>query len=418
MYLIILLVFSLFIQSSSNYSNNERVEILIYQPGENEKLEFITLELKVSFDKNINQLDQIIQCCDYLSQKNQIIDCFSKVKLLIALTDINTIKIFKIDIRGRKYDITLKDVFIDIEFDNESNRICNLYYQTNINGCLKMIADFQINIINSIRSLNPKEVPLFSFHSSDIDWYNYTKNDFFIDNYDLNSYIILNNQNNIFENKLPWPHAVLDNYFDTIKLKEVTNEIIEKNDYNDNYINSWRKFNDKDQHKYGTSNPFHMGEKTKQLISELKSVDFVNFLEGITGLAGLIPDPYDVGGGVHLITKGGYLKVHTDFPFHSQIRLWRRVNILLYLNDNWDDNWGGQLELWNSNLSSSEIKISPIFNRLVIFRTDNKSFHGHPSPLATPNEHILRKSIALYYYSSDIDPGNSMLKQTTNFTDI
>jgi hypothetical protein len=178
-----------------------------------------------------------------------------------------------------------------------------------------------------------------------------------------------------------------------------------------------------------------------------------------SSLLGLIPDPWDEGGGVHAIAPGGYLKVHTDFPFHRTMRLWRRVNVLLYLNDEWDDSWGGHLELWRSapvteqeistarpgegqtSVSSSSSKptqaglvgggsgrgggstyvptslakrIAPVFNRMVIFNTNSQSFHGHSEPLRSPPG-TFRKSIALYYYSSDIDPGPEVMKSTTNF---
>ena len=85
---------------------------------------------------------------------------------------------------------------------------------------------------------------------------------------------------------------------------------------------------------------------------------------------------------------------------------------MLYLNDPWEETWNGDLELWSSNTSQAVKSISPIFNRMVIFRTDNRSYHGHPAPLNVP-QGMLRKSIALYYYSSDIYPGDEMFKQTT-----
>lgn len=149
----------------------------------------------------------------------------------------------------------------------------------------------------------------------------------------------------------------------------------------------------------------------------MKSRKFLLFLERLTGVSGLIPDPFGYGDGVHIIEKGGYLKVHTDFQFHKPLHLWRRVNVLLYMNEKWQEEWGGELHLYPSQLfeqtagqanvdflKSQIKKIVPVFNRMVVFRTTNDSFHGHPDPLACP-ENETRKSIALYYYSSDIDAG-------------
>ncbi len=107
-------------------------------------------------------------------------------------------------------------------------------------------------------------------------------------------------------------------------------------------------------------------------------------------------------------------QIHTDFPFHKKLKLWRRVNVLVYLNKDWEESWGGSLELWNSDLQNCSKKILPIINRVVIFRTGNGSFHGHPMPLSAP-EGVFRRSIALYYYTSDIDPGQQIMASTTNF---
>ena len=89
----------------------------------------------------------------------------------------------------------------------------------------------------------------------------------------------------------------------------------------------------------------------------------------------------------------------------------RRINVLIYLNEKWDDNWGGQLELWDKKMKNCVIKISPIFNRCVIFNTDYNSFHGHPEPMTCP-KNIYRKSIALYYY---LNPKKGVKTIATNY---
>jgi hypothetical protein len=166
----------------------------------------------------------------------------------------------------------------------------------------------------------------------------------------------------------------------------------------------------------------------KALIAEMKSAKFIWLLERLTGISGLVPDPFDYGGGLHVISRGGFLNVHSDFPFHKQIGLWRRVNILLYLNKDWNPEWGGDLELYPENITSWEdaaalkSSIMPVFNRMVIFKTHDEargpggggSYHGHPSPLLCP-EGVTRKSIALYYYTSDIRVPDSIFLKTTDF---
>ena len=125
---------------------------------------------------------------------------------------------------------------------------------------------------------------------------------------------------------------------------------------------------------------------------------FLMWLEGVTGEKNLLPDPYLFGGGLHRVQRGGSLGMHLDFNYHG-VGLYRRLNLLLYLND-WQDEWGGHLSL------AGKKKIAPERNTMVIFTTDDKSWHGHPEPLECP-EGVFRDSIALYYYST--------IKPTRNF---
>lgn len=129
------------------------------------------------------------------------------------------------------------------------------------------------------------------------------------------------------------------------------------------------------------------------------SAPMLKFLEGITNIKGLLPDPYFSGGGFHEISKGGLLGIHADFRVNEEIQLIRRVNMLIYLNENWQDAYGGYLELWDKEMKHAVKRVLPIINRCVIFNTDADSFHGHPDPLSAPVG-VTRKSIALYYYTA------------------
>jgi hypothetical protein len=142
-----------------------------------------------------------------------------------------------------------------------------------------------------------------------------------------------------------------------------------------------------------------MGVKTRNFLYQLNSSTFITFLEELTGIEGIIPDPHFAGGGLHQIETGGYLKVHVDFNRHERLKLDRRLNLLIYLNKNWKEEYGGCLELWDRDMTRCEKKILPIFNRFVLFSTTDFSYHGHPEPLACP-EGWTRKSLALYYYSN------------------
>jgi hypothetical protein len=137
----------------------------------------------------------------------------------------------------------------------------------------------------------------------------------------------------------------------------------------------------------------------RQLFHFFNSRPMLEFLEGLSCIQGLLPDPYFVGGGYHEITRGGKLGVHADFRINEQLHLHRRINLLVYLNERWEDEWGGFLELWDRKMTARVKNIGPHFNRCVIFNTDADSFHGHPDPLAAP-EGVPRRSIALYYYTA------------------
>ena len=106
----------------------------------------------------------------------------------------------------------------------------------------------------------------------------------------------------------------------------------------------------------------------------------------------MIPDPSFDGGGLHQILPGGFLKVHADFNKHDKTKLDRRLNVLIYLNKNWKEEYGGHFELWDRTMHHSEIRILPIFNRMAIFSTTDSSFHGHPDALKCP-EGMTRKWI-------------------------
>lgn len=143
----------------------------------------------------------------------------------------------------------------------------------------------------------------------------------------------------------------------------------------------------------------------------MNSPVFVTFLEKLTGLKGLVPDPSLNGGGLHQILPGGKLDVHEDYNIHRDLKAFRKVNAILYLNKEWDESYGGYLEFWNKEMTKCVQKFLPLANRLVIFRTDQTSNHGHPVPLASPDG-TNRKSLATYYYLPTPEVATTPYKST------
>lgn len=135
----------------------------------------------------------------------------------------------------------------------------------------------------------------------------------------------------------------------------------------------------------------------KKIVEFFNSQNFIDILEKKFSLKNVQADWTLHGGGLHESFKGGFLKVHSDFIYMRKSKLRRVLNLLIYLNSDWQESWGGALELWDSNMKFPKKSIWPEINNAVIFRTDKDSNHGFPDPINCPQE-VRRKSIALYYY--------------------
>ena len=196
-------------------------------------------------------------------------------------------------------------------------------------------------------------------------------------------------------NARPFPNIVLNNFFKNSFLSTVLDEFPDLSK-----INASEKYNVKNEIKLSNKDYEKFPSTIKSLIDFLNSNIFLDFLQNLTSIKEkLVSDSYLEGGGLHEIKSGGVLKIHTDFNRHPFLNLDRRVNVLVYLNKNWQDSYGGHLEFWNKNMSNCEKKILPSFNTVAIFSTTDFSNHGHPDPLDCPTN-VSRKSIALYYFSS------------------
>ena len=192
----------------------------------------------------------------------------------------------------------------------------------------------------------------------------------------------------------PFPSIIFDNFFNEDYLKEILKEFpnLENLENTSKYVN-------KNEIKFANNNFKLFPKILKNFISFLNSQEFINFIQNITSIKEPLKADKDLnGGGLHEIKKGGVLKIHTDFNRHPSLDLDRRVNVLIYLNKDWNDKYGGHLELWDKDMTECKQRILPIFNRMVIFSTNDYSNHGHPNPVTCPID-LSRKSIALYYFS-------------------
>lgn len=201
----------------------------------------------------------------------------------------------------------------------------------------------------------------------------------------------------------PFPHVALDNFIDRAVLDRVNAEFPQP--VTGRFADAYSKA------KTGYILGMIRSAFIQDLMNALNSAPFLDFLEQMTGIRGLVGDSRFVGGGLHETRRGGHLSIHADFNFHPRTKLRRRLNLILFLNDDWDEEWGGALELWDRSMTRCQKAIAPVIGRAVVFNTDTHSYHGHPDPLATPDGRT-RRSIALYYYSM---PQGVALPHTTIF---
>jgi Rps23 Pro-64 3,4-dihydroxylase Tpa1-like proline 4-hydroxylase len=222
-----------------------------------------------------------------------------------------------------------------------------------------------------------------------------------------------------YKNALPFQHIVIDNFLDENLVNELVKRFPAIKEKAGQTTEAARTEDGKlsQPNKRWLSNQLGVDPLFRQLYWELNSAQFLLFLENLTGIKGLIPDPHLAGGGVHQTLRDGFLMVHADFNKHPFFQLDRRLNILLYLNPNWQEDWGGALELWTPDMSECKKRIFPTGGRCVIFTTTRDSFHGHPHPLNCPQENT-RKSIALYYYTNGRPEGEDASPHKTIWKDI
>lgn len=205
-----------------------------------------------------------------------------------------------------------------------------------------------------------------------------------------------------YTSNYPYPYIVIDNFFDENLLEKSLQELNVYDDWGtdlsqdefevNKFFSPWSESN---KQNFANAAPI-----TNYNLDFMNSKPVIDFLQELTDIKDLQPDPTLWGGGVHKINKGGQLAVHADYSYHRQTGLHRRLNLLLYLNKDWKKEYEGCLELWSPDMKDLVAEIEPVFNRAVIFNITNDALHGHPKPL-NPPEGRSRLSYALYYFTKE-----------------
>jgi Rps23 Pro-64 3,4-dihydroxylase Tpa1-like proline 4-hydroxylase len=210
-----------------------------------------------------------------------------------------------------------------------------------------------------------------------------------------------------YQQNAPYPHLFVADFLDPHVAHAMAAEFPAPS------TDAWVQYKHHNENKLGLNKRALFPRLLGEVVDELNSEEFVAWLSKLTGIPNLVPDQTLEGGGLHQSTRGGFLNVHTDFTMHHYHKHWRRrVNLILYLNEGWREEWGGSIELWDREMKNCGAKLPPIFNHALIFNTDEGSFHGFPEPLSCP-ENVSRKSLALYYYT--IEPGGKTHARSTNY---
>ena len=205
----------------------------------------------------------------------------------------------------------------------------------------------------------------------------------------------INNSLKEYSKDAPFDHCVIDNFF---RLEIAKNLEQDFPDYDSVFL---QNYNNSIEVKKINNIWNHFPKTTYQVLNYLNSNEFVSLLEKkIFNNNRLYSDMGLNGGGWHIHKSGGKLNTHLDYSIHPKLGLQRKLNIIIYLNSNWNENWGGSLGLWGNKSPKQPGKliksIAPKFNRAVIFDTTQNSWHGLPDPIKCPKNEY-RKSLAVYY---------------------
>ena len=176
----------------------------------------------------------------------------------------------------------------------------------------------------------------------------------------------------------PYPHVVMDGFFD----EEVLDRII--TEFPSTAVRDWIRWETTHERKQTSRGISQLPPFTQMFFLQLCSEPFLEHIRYITGFPDLLMDPLFQGGGLHESRRGGWLNLHADWTKHPSLPLTRRLNLIIYLNRDWDPSWRGELELYDSTTKAAGAQVATVFYRAVLFPTSSETLHGFPTPLACP----------------------------------
>jgi len=195
-----------------------------------------------------------------------------------------------------------------------------------------------------------------------------------------------------FDDAKPYRHLVLDNFLN----EPVALEVNENFPGVEELKTHWKGLNENKMEgsDFGIFHPVFSTIKEK-----LTTPEFYKWITDVTGIEEVFITDDQMGSGIHQGTNGSFLDIHIDFNIHHIKNVHRRLNLLIYLEQNWKEEYGGSLEMWNADMTNCDKMVLPQFNRCVIFETSEISYHGY-SKITLP-EGVTRKSFFAYFYTNE-----------------
>ena len=191
----------------------------------------------------------------------------------------------------------------------------------------------------------------------------------------------------------PWPHVVLDGLFDPAVVARARAEELGP---------ALELRPRRSSRRVKAESPGPAGPTAAAILERLLADDVCDMLTTLTGIPDLVSDPTHWWAGVHVLAPASFEAVHRDFARDATGQLWHRANILVYLNPDWQSEWGGQLELWDTSMTTCHRRIEPLGGRMIIFEPGPDALHGIPAVSCPVGE--ARLTLASYYYSADPGP--------------
>jgi len=216
--------------------------------------------------------------------------------------------------------------------------------------------------------------------------------------------------NDLKINKNTYDHIIIDNFIDPLYYDKIQKCLPNKPDEN------WWKYENPLEVKYALDDFELMDPLIQNIFYALSHDKIINKLRNIFNISNLEFDPFCHGGGLHMHPKYGRLNIHLDYEKHPITNKQRRLNIILYLNDMWNNDWNGDTQLFSTDLKECIVKSYPKSNTAIIFITNDNSWHGVPEIIKCP-ENIYRKTLA-YYYVSDFDDNKICYRPKAKFAKL